>query len=146
MMSVNPTSLQSTLNTIKNQTNRTNFETGQKKLGDSNIDKAGFFQLMLAQMSQQNPLEPTDSSQQMMQQAQFTQIEELQKLNANMTQNNMMMLGSSYVGKQITYTLNGQTKTGTVSKVNFGNNSIGLSVNGDIITPAQVTELRASNL
>jgi flagellar basal-body rod modification protein FlgD len=142
-MTISTIGLQQTLSTLKNQTSQVNFQSGQSKLGNSNIDKAGFFQLMLAQMSQQNPLEPTDSSQQMMQQAQFTQIEELQKLNANMTQNNLMSQGSNYVGKDITYTLNGQTKTGRVTKVTFGTDSIGLSVNGDTITPSQVTELRA---
>jgi len=80
-----------------------------------------------------------------MQQAQYTQIEELQKLNANMTQSNALTQGSNYVGKNITYTLDGQTKTGKVDKVAFGTNGIGLYVNNDIITPDQVTELNASN-
>lgn len=139
------TNLQNTLNVMKNNTNKANFEAGLKKLGESNIDKAGFFQLMLAQLSSQNPLEPTDNTQQMMQQAQYTQIEQLQQLNANMSQSNALTQGSNYVGKNITYTLNGQTKTGRVDKVAFGKNDIGLYVNNDVITPKQVTELRASN-
>jgi hypothetical protein len=58
------------------------------------------------------------------------------------------------VGKNITYTLDGQTKTGKVDKVAFtckvdkvafGKDGIGLYVNNDVITTSQVTELRASN-
>jgi len=139
------TNLQNTLNVMKNNTNQTNFEAGLKKLGDSNIDRAGFFQLMLAQLSSQNPLEPADNAQQMMQQAQYTQIEELQKLNSNITQSNALTQGSNYVGKNITYMLDGQTKTGKVDKVAFGKEGIGLYVNNDVITPSQVTELNASN-
>jgi hypothetical protein len=48
------------------------------------------------------------------------------------------------VGKNITYTLNGQTKTGKVDKVAFGKDGIGLYVNNDVITPKQVTELKAN--
>jgi flagellar hook assembly protein FlgD len=133
---------QQQLQYMQNQTNRVNYEKGLKQLGNSNMSKDGFFQLMLAQMQHQNPLEPQDSSQQMMQQAQFTQIEELQNLNSNMRQMNLMSAASGYVGKQISYTYNGQTLQGTVGKVTFGEDSIGLHVGDHTITIDQVKELR----
>jgi flagellar basal-body rod modification protein FlgD len=142
MMSlINP---QSQLQYLQNQTNKVNYEKGIQNRGNSNLGKDGFFQLMLAQMRNQNPLEPQDSSQQMMQQAQFTQIEELQTLNANMSKFNLVSSASNYVGKSVSYQLNGQTKTGNVEKVTFGDDTIGLHIGGDIITPDQVKELRVA--
>jgi flagellar hook assembly protein FlgD len=136
--------LQNQLTQLKNQTNQVNYTKGLAKLGNGRMDRDGFFQLLMAQMQHQNPLEPQDSSQQMMQQAQFTQVEELQKLNTNLSQSNAMLLGSNYVGKDITYTLNGQTKMGRVSKISFGTDgTIGLGVGNDTITPSQVKEMRA---
>lgn len=46
------------------------------------IDKNGFLQLMMAQLNQQDPLEPMDSSQFTSQLAEYTSLEELQNLNA----------------------------------------------------------------
>lgn len=143
MMMSSIVNTQSQLQYMQNQTNRINYEKGIENRGNSNMGKDGFFQLLLAQLQNQNPLEPQDSTQQMMQQAQFTQIEELQSLNANMSKFNLVSSASNYVGKHVSYELNGQTKTGMVDKVTFGENSIGLHIGDDIITPDQVKELRA---
>jgi flagellar basal-body rod modification protein FlgD len=144
MMMMSTINTQNQLQYMQNQTNRVNYEKGVQSRGSSDLGKDGFFQLMLAQMKNQNPLEPQDSSQQMMQQAQFTQIEELQTLNSNMSKFNMVSSASNYVGKSVSYEFNGQTKTGVVDKVTFGDDSIGLHIGTDIITPEQVKELRAA--
>jgi flagellar basal-body rod modification protein FlgD len=136
--------LNSQLVNMQNQTNRVNFEKGQKNVGQSDLGKDGFFQLLLAQLQNQSPLEPEGSTDQMMQQAQFTQVEELQNLNANLTQSNLMSTASNYVGKDVTYTDSaGQTKEGRVDKVSFGDGEIGIFVDGSLITQDQITELRA---
>ena len=146
MMSISPSSLQSQLTTMKSQTNQVNFEKSQATKGQTSLGKDSFMQLMLAQLQGQNPLEPVDSTQQLAQQAQFTQVEELQKLNATLNRNAQGSDAALYSGKQIEYKdSNGQTKTGLVNSVSFGKDSLGLNVKGTVVTPAQVTKLYATN-
>jgi flagellar basal-body rod modification protein FlgD len=146
MMSISPSSLQSQLTTMKSQTNQVNFEKSQATKGQTSLGKDSFMRLMLAQLQGQNPLEPVDSTQQLAQQAQFTQVEELQKLNATLNKNSQGSDASLYSGKQIEYKdSSGQIKTGLVDSISFGKDSLGLNVNGKVVTPAQVTKLYATN-
>jgi flagellar basal-body rod modification protein FlgD len=146
MMSVSASSLQSQLNLMKTQTNETNFQKAQQTKGKTAMGKDSFMQLMLAQLANQNPLEPVDSTQQLAQQAQFTQVEELQKLNTALTKNSQASDAALYSGKQIEYTdSNGQKKAGLVDSISFGANSIGLNVNGNVVTPSQITKLYANS-
>ena len=145
MMSVSASSLQNQLTTLKSQTNQTNFQKSQKTVGQTAMGKDSFMQLMLAQLANQNPLEPVDSTQQLAQQAQFTQVEELQKLNTALTKNSQASDAALYSGKQVEYQdSSGQTQTGIVESVSFGSSSIGLNVNGKVVTPSQITKLYAS--
>ena len=90
-------------------------------------------------------MEPVDSTQQLAQQAQFTQVEELQKLNTALTKNSQASDAALYSGKQVEYQdSSGQTQTGIVESVSFGSSSIGLNVNGKVVTPSQITKLYAS--
>jgi flagellar basal-body rod modification protein FlgD len=146
MMSVSASSLQNQLNTLKTDTNQVNFANGQKNVGKSSLGKDSFMQLMLAQLQNQNPLEPVDSAQQLAQQAQFTQVEELQKLNASLSRNSQSADAALYSGKKIEYKdENGLDKSGIVESVSFGSNTLGLNVGGKIVTPSQVTKLYANS-
>jgi flagellar basal-body rod modification protein FlgD len=146
MMSISASSLQNQLNTLKTQTNQVTFQKNQKTVGQGSMDKDGFTQLLLAQMANQNPLEPTDSSQQLSQQAQLSQVEELQKLNTTLSRNNQGADAALYSGKRIDYTDSaGQAQSGVVESILFGDDSIGLTINGNTITPSQVTKLYANS-
>ena len=146
MMSVSASSLQNQLNLMKTQTNETNFQKAQQTKGQTAMGKDSFMQLMLAQLANQNPLEPVDSTQQLAQQAQFTQVEELQKLNTALSKSSQASDAALYSGKQIDYTdSNGQKQSGLVDSVSFGASSIGLNVNGNVVTPSQITKLYANS-
>ncbi|MFM7389033.1 MAG: flagellar hook assembly protein FlgD [Vampirovibrionales bacterium] len=147
MMSSNAVAIANQMRSIQNQTARVNFENGQRKVGQSALDKDSFMQLMLAQMQNQNPLEPKDSTAQLAQQAAFTQVEELQKLNKNLSAGNLMSQAASYVGKTVDYRAeNGKIiQNARINSVSFGDGSIGLNIgNGKIITPEQIKQLHAS--
>ena len=137
--------LQQEINSLKGQTNQVNFQNGQKKLGQSAIDRAGFLQLLMAQIQNQNPTEPTDSTQQIMQQAQFTQVEELQKLNTNLTQGNSLNQAAAFAGKTIEYKDGTTVKTGRVDSVTLGTNgTLGLNLsNGTSISADQIQKIIA---
>jgi flagellar basal-body rod modification protein FlgD len=144
MMSINsPGQLQQQLGVMQSNTNQVRYEQGVKNRGNSNMDRDSFMQLMLAQLQNQNPIEPVDSTQQLMQQAQFTQVEELQKLNASLGKTAQLNQALLYVGKQVDYKPEGAATAtkGTVESVEFGANGIGLSIGGKTVTPEQITKL-----
>jgi len=89
---------------IQNGTAKVQAEKNKQSAGSSELGQDAFLQLLMAQLKNQDPLNPTDSSQFMSQQAQFTQISELQKLNKSVTNGNQMMQASSLIGKNVTVT------------------------------------------
>ena len=65
------------------------------------MDQDAFLQLMMIQLKNQDPTNPMDSTEFLAQQAQFTQISELQKLNQNMTQSTVISQASSMIGREV---------------------------------------------
>ncbi len=90
-----------TLSNMVNSTAQAQAENNTRKTGAADMDQNAFLQLLMAQMKYQDPLKPMDSSQFLAQQAQFTQISELQKLNKTVTSSNEMMQASSLIGKEV---------------------------------------------
>ena len=90
-----------TLMDITNSTAKLQAEKNAKTAGSSDMGQDAFLQLLMAQLKNQDPLNPTDSNQFMSQQAQFTQISELQKLNKSMASSNQIMQASSLIGKEV---------------------------------------------
>lgn len=115
-------------NTAVNKANQ------QKANGPSQeLDQDAFLMLMLEQLKQQDPLNPMDNSEMLAQQAQFTQISELQKLNDSINANNMIVQASSLVGKtvQIVDPENpAHLITGVVTSANFSSQGATVTVNG----------------
>ena len=98
------------------------------------LDGDAFLTLMIEQLKHQDPLEPMDNSQMIAQQAALTQVTELQKMNENMSTNNMIMQATSLVGKEVTLIdPNDTTKTitGTVTSANFTSSTATVTVNGE---------------
>ena len=72
-------------------------ESAAKTKSNSTLDKEAFLQLLVAQMKNQDPLEPQDNSQMVAQMASFSQVEELQNMSSTLTQNQ----GFDLVGKMV---------------------------------------------
>lgn len=115
-------------NTAVNRANQ------QKQNGASQeLDGNAFLMLMMEQLKNQDPLKPMDNSQMLAQQAQFTQIQELQKMNETLNSNNMIQQANGLVGKtvQIVDPNNpARLITGQVTSANFTGNSATVTVNG----------------
>lgn len=97
------------------------------------LGSADFLNLMMKQLQCQDPMEPTDNSQFIAQQAQFTQVSTLQEMNDNMTANNSIMQTLALVGKDVVMvdpTDRTKTITGTVSGAAFDANGAAIEVNG----------------
>lgn len=107
---------------------------GKKSKGDE-LGKDAFLQLLVAQMQNQDPLEPTDNSQMVAELAQFTTIEELQNLGT--TLNNMNAFG--LIGKAVIIEVGKSTDAtttttvgGYVDFVKIEDGKAKLSINGEL--------------
>lgn len=67
------------------------------KSGGDNLDKQAFLQLLVAQMQNQDPLEPTDNTEYVSQLAQFSALEAMTNVNQTITNQNAFSL----VGKNV---------------------------------------------
>ena len=66
------------------QTNTAIAESKQEKKGSNDVTDANMFlKLMLKQMEQQDPTEPTDNSQWLAQMAQYSSLEAMNNLNSS---------------------------------------------------------------
>lgn len=97
------------------------------------INSDTFLKLMLEQLKNQDPTNPMDNREFLTQQAQFTQIEELQKLNSSFTKGTIITQASALVGKQVVLQDPNNDKeiiSGVVDFATFEDNQACLSVNG----------------
>ena len=110
------------------------------------IDKNQFLDLLVAQLKNQNPLNPVGSQEFMSQMAAFSTLEQVTNLAVgNEELNQMMVTGQSLalVGHQVTYTkADGSTAEGTVESVDFAEGSFSLTIGGEAgIQPGAVTKV-----
>lgn len=99
-------------NSYSSQTGADASSTSSKSTSSSGnlANENVFLQLLVAQIKNQNPLEPQDSSAFMGQLAQFSQLEQLTQINTQLTQLNTT--ASASASATDTYTGSDSTKTG----------------------------------
>jgi flagellar basal-body rod modification protein FlgD len=110
--------------------------------------QADFLKLLMAQMQNQNPLNPVSGTDFTTQLAQFSTLQGIQQLNANFS--NMLALqgltqGANLIGKTVTYTTPGSTSTsqGVVQSVNLVGGNVQIVVSGNTVGLAQVQSVTA---
>ncbi|MDO5383014.1 MAG: flagellar hook capping FlgD N-terminal domain-containing protein [Eubacteriales bacterium] len=84
-----------TLSQTSNTSSATKSSTKADKTTSSTIDMQDFLNLLVAEMQNQDPLEPTDNSQYMGQLATFSQVEATSEMNSNVLEQK----ATSLVGK-----------------------------------------------
>ena len=117
-------------------------ETQREEKKSNSLDKNAFLQLLVAQMKYQDPLEPTSNTEYISQLATFSELEEMQNLNAN----NELQRASSLVGKEVVVktvsdTGNVTYDSGKVNYVVYENGKAILGVNGEEYPLDQVSEV-----
>jgi len=117
------------------------------------LGKDAFMRLLVNQIKNQDPLEPTDNTAYLSQLAQFSSLEQMQALNDNIVglavlqQNNALMAqltqSSALIGQRVTYMdpATGQPKTGTVGSVKIMDNLAVLSIGGQDVPLVNVSEV-----
>lgn len=103
------------------------------KRGTSELGKDAFLQLLVCQMQNQDPLEPSEDTEFVSQLAQFSQLEQLQNLSGESEKSQAFSLVGKYVIFQLEDS-NGKTTypEGVVDFVNMSGTTVQLSVNGTI--------------
>lgn len=106
-----------------------------------------FIQLLVAQLQNQDPLEPVDSQSFITQLSQLQTVQGLTELNASfaeMLRLQTLTQGADLIGKTVTYTpVGGDRTSGTVSSVALDNGSYVLQIGSDRIGLDQVETVSA---
>jgi flagellar basal-body rod modification protein FlgD len=98
----------------------------------SNVSMQDFLNILLTQLSYQDPLKPMDNKEFMAQLAQFTTLGQTQELNGKIesllsTQASMQSIG--LIGKTVSFTSEQGTLTGVVSQLSWAGTTPMLAVN-----------------
>lgn len=118
------------------------------------LDRDAFLKLLVTQMQNQDPMNPTQNEDMIAQLAQFSSLEEMQGVNENLValavlqQGNALleqMTGSSaLIGKEVTWTdAEGMEHTGLVDSVRVRDGEALLSIGGEEVPLMQVTGVGA---
>ncbi len=112
------------------------------------IGQDQFLQLLIAQLQNQDPLEPVNNQEFIQQLATLNSVQGLQDLNASfgqMLKLQQLTQGSDMIGKTIEYTLTdaAESKTGTVESVQTQDGNFVLLVGTDQVSLDQVQSVIA---
>ena len=95
-----------------------------------------YMTLLVAQMQNQNPLEPLDNKEMASQLAQFSQLQQLESMNSNFAKvlaTNERMYANSLIGKDITFI--GETESGSIEIMSRTVEQVS-NVNGEVVLVA----------
>jgi flagellar basal-body rod modification protein FlgD len=111
------------------------------------MGKDTFMKLLVAQMSNQNPMEPTDDKEMIAQMTQFSTLEQITNMATESTKSataSQMSQAVNLLGRTVTYLdTDGNKQTGTVDQVSMVNGAPNLTVGGnDGIPTSQITQVR----
>jgi len=114
----------------------------------SQLGKDDFLKLLVAQLSNQDPTNPTDSSTWMAQLAQYSALEQetntAQSVGQLVTSSSLTQ-GVDLIGKQLTWTrADGTTGIGVCDGLTLQDGSPMLDVAGEGLTPDQITSVAAA--
>jgi flagellar basal-body rod modification protein FlgD len=88
----------------------------------STLGLQDFMKILLTQLTYQDPLKPLDNQEFMAQMAQFTTLEQSQRLNDKLQQlveNQAALQSVGLIGRTIDFTSNGTSRSGTVSSLSL---------------------------
>jgi len=152
------TSVQSSINNIRNQASQAAFETAQRNRGSDRLDKQAFMMLMIQQLRNQDPMNPTKNEEFVQQQATFVQMEEMQNLSQTMRETTNLSKAADLVGRDVDYYIispkvlqvgnktvtveSREEKAGVVNSVTYADGQLRLKVGQDEIPFENVLKLR----
>lgn len=156
------TAVSTEITNLQNQTAFTQSNTTDRKTSSKN-DSSMFLNLMLQQLKNQDPTQPTDNTEWLSQLAQYSSLEQMTQMNTGLT-NCMNYISAMYkdmsmnaeitqtlsmIGKEVTITIpdkNDSSKTtevtGKVTEANFKDGTGKVKVNGEYYSISNITSIR----
>lgn len=110
------------------------------------ISQDGFYKLLLAEMTNQDPTEPVDNKDLILQLAQFSSIEATNSLNSNMNEyidKASLSAATNLIGKEVVY-LNSDGsayESGTVSAVKKTDSGYSLTIGGTDVDLGKISSV-----
>jgi flagellar basal-body rod modification protein FlgD len=119
--------------------------TGSSSLSNPNT----FLQLLVSELQNQNPLNPTDPESYLEQTAEFTMVQQLDSVSSEMTSvlaASQQSAATSYIGRQIVGTSStGSPVSGVVTGVDLSTSTPQLQVGSDSVPIGNVTSVTAAS-
>ena len=156
------TTVSTEITNLQNQTEFTQSNTTDIKTSYTN-DSSMFLNLMLQQLKNQDPTQPTDNTEWLSQLAQYSSLEQMTQMNTGLT-NCMNYISAMYkdmsmnaeitqtlsmVGKEVTITVPDEKDssktteiTGKVTEANFKDGTGKVKVNGEYYSISNITSIR----
>jgi len=111
----------------------------------SGFSEADFYKLLIAEMQNQDPTDPVDNKEMVLQLAQFSACQSTQSLNSNMSSYiTTASLGTAtgLIGKTVTY-LNseGTYESGTVTAVKKSDDSYTVTINNSDVALSSISQI-----
>lgn len=122
---------------------------GSTGIGGGGGGNNPFLQLVVTELQNQNPLEPTSNTEFLGQLAQFSTLEQLEALNTNLTQQaayNQFGQAANLVGKEVSYLdRNGESVRGRADSVTIQGTNVFVDVNGQAVPIESVIRVYAAD-
>ena len=156
------TTVSTEITNLQNQTAFAQSNSTDRKTSSTN-DSSMFLNLMLQQLKNQDPTQPTDNTEWLSQLAQYSSLEQMTQMNTGLTNcmnyisamyNDMAMNAEitqtlSMVGKEVTITVPDEKDsskttevTGKVTEANFKDGTGKVKVNGEYYSISNITSIR----
>jgi len=120
--------------------------TNPSTLPGGELGKDAFLKILLAQMRNQDPLNPTEGAAMIAQLAQFSSLEQMQNLNNKIDQLlEVQLLGelSGLVGRKVSFSgQDGEIRQGTVQSLLWNGNRSQLRIDGVLVPLGSVLEVK----
>jgi flagellar basal-body rod modification protein FlgD len=112
---------------------------------NASVSQDQFLQLLVTQLQNQDPDNPTDQTQMLAQLAQFSSLSEMQSLNTTMTtasQFSQLSQSAGLIGKTVTAGTTSDPVSGVVSSVAVQNGTTYLNIGGQDVDASTVTNIQ----
>jgi len=123
-----------------NETNYTAAANEALRETNSELGKEAFLKILIAQLSNQDPLDPLKDKDFIAQMAQFSTLEQMTNMNKSIEQMNAVTKGSAvnYIGRVVEYLDDeGLSTYGTVAYVRFDKSGVILTTTEEIEIPLE---------
>lgn len=120
---------------------------GTLKASSKTVSQTQFLDLLITELKNQDPTQPTDQTQTLSQLAQFSSLEQMTNLNQTMTQNagfSQISQSAALIGKTVTTSGDSTTAgvTGVVSGVTINGGKSYLQIGGKSVDSSTVTQIQ----